>query len=120
MKHRWRLSPSRLPLIVAAASLWMAVPGHTHHAEKDKSKSQSANTNSHSDHGGTTGPGQPDPQLMATTATAPAAPTGGALAATIAGDAGGTSSQYAYYADRLANTLAQLTPAQRARVFGGQ
>jgi hypothetical protein len=37
----------------------------------------------------------------------------------IAADAGGQVDQYSGYASRLADTLGQLTPAQRARVLSG-
>ncbi len=46
------------------------------------------------------------------------APSAPQLAQTIAAEAGGSSEQYAEYAEKLARTLAHLSPAERARVFG--
>ncbi|MCB1079577.1 MAG: hypothetical protein KDM64_17295 [Verrucomicrobiae bacterium] len=52
-------------------------------------------------------------------ASCTAEPESAALAEAIALDAGGTPEQYERYASKLAETLSQLTAAQRAVVFGG-
>ena len=68
----------------------------------------------------------PDSPIPAVTATATPPPTassqiaGNALAVIIASDSGGHADQYATYAERLSETLARLTPAQRARIMGGK
>lgn len=83
------------------------------------SNSGSGTTNSSS--GSTSGSGATTTPNSTTSATeSGGAPAATALAQSIARDAGGHADQYAYYADKLAETLAQLSPEQRARVFGGK
>ncbi|MCB1236781.1 MAG: hypothetical protein KDM91_17070 [Verrucomicrobiae bacterium] len=48
-----------------------------------------------------------------------AAPPANTIAQSCANDSGNASSQYTRYGENLAMTLAQLTPEQRSRVFGG-
>jgi hypothetical protein len=67
-------------------------------------------------------PDSPSPAVTATATPPPTASSqiaGSALAVMIASDSGGHADQYATYAERLSETLARLTPAQRARILGG-
>lgn len=46
-------------------------------------------------------------------------PEAGDIANACAADSGGDAKRYTAYAKNLAETLARLTPEQRARIFGG-
>lgn len=58
----------------------------------------------------------PDPAPSPASTSSPSA-TPSSLAAAIASDAGGHQDQYAFYADKLSQTLARMTPEQQNRIF---
>ena len=70
--------------------------------------------------GGTTPADTTDTSGTGTTGTSTeTVPPANTIAQSCANDSGNASSQYTRYGENLAMTLAQLTPEQRSRVFGG-
>jgi hypothetical protein len=100
--HLLQKSLATVVMVVMSA----ATTGNSHHTASD-----------HGNSGGNTPKKPKNPEKITEVS---AAPTANGLALAIASDVGGQPKQYAYYAENLEETLSRLSPAQRARVFGGR